>query len=148
MALTFSPANPALLAALHAACFDAPWTEDEFGKLLAGPGVTALLAAEGDEPVGFVLARRAADEAEIVTIGVKPTARQRGVARALLDYQLRDLRGAGAIACFIEVAQSNAAALRLYEATEFRPAGQRRNYYERGNGSREDALVLRRDLKP
>jgi tRNA threonylcarbamoyladenosine biosynthesis protein TsaB len=44
------------------------------------------------------------------------------------------------------VASSNAAARGLYESFGFRPAGLRRNYYDRGGGLREDAVVMRKDL--
>lgn len=144
----FSPAAPALLAALHAECFDHPWTEDAFARLLESPGMAAMLAANGDAPLGFILARTAADEAEIITVGVRPAARRHGVARSLLEHQFTELMRQGARACFIEVAADNAAARALYERTGFRQAGLRRGYYERRDGSREDALVMRRDLLP
>ena len=47
---------------------------------------------------------------------------------------------------FIEVAISNHAALALYASSGFENAGTRKNYYERGNGSHEDALIMRKGL--
>ena len=148
LAPSFAPASAAMLAAIHAECFDNPWHAEAFAALLDQPGVAAELALDGGEPVGFILTRRAAGEAEIITIGTRPFAQRRGVARALLDRQLTELRAAGAAACFIEVAVSNAAARALYASRGFREAGTRRGYYERGQGNREDAIVMRRDSAP
>jgi len=143
-----SAADADLLAALHAECFDNPWTAEDFRQLLAMPGGLAVAAAEGSEPVAFVLTRRAADEAEIVTIGTRPFARRRGAARQLLTRQFAELAAAGVRMAFIEVATSNAAARALYAALGFTEAGLRRSYYQRGNGYREDAVVMRKDLVP
>ncbi len=145
---TFTSASPALLAALHAASFDAPWTEQSFAEMLAAPGTGATIAALSDEPAGFIVSRRAADEAEVITIGVRPELQRRGIARALLNHELGELSGKGAMRCFIEVAVSNAPARALYEGSGFRQVGLRRAYYERPGGAREDALVMAREFSP
>ena len=61
------------LAALHATAFDAPWNAAAFSVLLSGPGVFAIESADG-----FILMRAVADEAEILTLAVRPDARGRG----------------------------------------------------------------------
>lgn len=145
---SLSAADADLLAALHAECFDPPWTAEDFRQLLAMPGSLAIAAAEGPEPIAFVLIRRADDEAEIITIGTRPFARRRGAARDLLNRQFTELSAAGVRAAFIEVATSNAAARALYAALGFIEAGLRRSYYQRDSGYREDAVVMRKDLLP
>ncbi|HQT72726.1 MAG TPA: GNAT family N-acetyltransferase, partial [Acidiphilium sp.] len=87
-------------------------------------------------------ARAVAGEAEILTIGVAATARRRGIARALLGAALGEARGRGAETVFLEVAADNDAAIRLYRACLFRPAGRRRDYY----GPGRDALLFTRPL--
>ncbi len=66
------PEQAADVAALHAQLFDPPWSEDSIRTLLDHPASTAFLAVIGNPkvPVGFVLAQLAADEAEILSIGV------------------------------------------------------------------------------
>ena len=128
-----------LLAQLHGGCFADAWDAAAVARLLAMPGAFALLAARAGEPVGFVIARQAADELEIVSIGVLPAARRAGAARALLDAAFA--RAQGATVCFLEVAAGNAAARALYLRLGFAQVGRRPRYY----GS-EDALVLRREL--
>jgi tRNA threonylcarbamoyladenosine biosynthesis protein TsaB len=65
---------------LHAECFESPWGAMEFAELMAMPGAAAALALEQNKPLGFILSRSAADEAEIITIAVRPEAQRRGVA--------------------------------------------------------------------
>jgi ribosomal-protein-alanine N-acetyltransferase len=47
---------------------------------------------------------------------------------------------------FLEVAADNEAALALYAALGFSPAGRRFRYYERSHGPRVDAIILRSPL--
>lgn len=129
--------GPAHLAALHASAFDAPWDEEAIRALLAMPG--AEVRADED---GFILWRRAADEAEIVTLAVRPAARRGGLGGRLLDAAVAGAREQGVVRLFLEVAHDNAAALALYESRGFTPAGRRPAYYARPDGSRADALIL------
>lgn len=131
------------MAALHAASFTAPrpWTEAEFRNLLADPGVFAETA-----PDGFALGRAAGGEAELLTLAVAPEARRRGTGRALLAGIERSARARGATACFLEVAADNGAALGLYRAAGYADAGRRPAYFRRPDGTRCDAIVLRRVL--
>ena len=47
---------------------------------------------------------------------------------------------------FLEVAETNTAAIRLYEAAGFKVMGRRPNYYLEENGRRVDALMMVRVL--
>ena len=125
------------LAALHATAFDAPWKAGEIAQLLAGPGVFVVA-----EPDGFILIRVVADEAEILTLAVRPSARRGGLGRRLVEAAVVRAAALGAERMFLEVAEDNVAARALYARTGFTEAGRRRGYYARADGSREDALVL------
>jgi [ribosomal protein S18]-alanine N-acetyltransferase len=145
---TIRPVGPfdlALVAALHAACFADGWTAAAIGALLAAPGAFGLLAVEGDEPAGFILVRPAADEAEILAIGVHAGARRRGLGRALLAAAMARLAAAGTRRLLLEVAEDNPAALRLYERAGFVPVGRRPGYY-RERGTVTAALIMARSL--
>jgi ribosomal-protein-alanine N-acetyltransferase len=133
------------MAAVHALAFDASWREDEFEDLLEGEGIYGFLAQD-DAPLGIILCRVAVDEVEILTIGVTPAARRKGVAQALLAAGLGAARGRGAAQAFLEVAVDNEAAIALYERLGFHRAGKRLYYYDRGAAGRMDALVMRLDL--
>jgi len=130
---------PGTLAAIHAEAFppaDA-WGEGALRRLLEMPG--AMLLAEDD---GFLLARIAEDEAEIITLAVRPAARRRGLGARLLARALRACADAGAAVMFLEVDTANAPALALYARAGFARVGTRRGYY----GPGRDAAVLRLSL--
>jgi [ribosomal protein S18]-alanine N-acetyltransferase len=130
------------LAIVHAEAFAEPWSAEALAELVAAEGAVAL-TGEG----GFILARAAAGEAEILTLAVRPAERRRGVARALVEAAAAAARAAGAESLFLEVAADNAAALALYRRCGFEQIGLRARYYRRVGAPPMDALVLRRTLK-
>jgi [ribosomal protein S18]-alanine N-acetyltransferase len=141
------PRDAAALAALHGASFRRGWSEDEFERLLIDRSVLAHRATLGERPVGFIISRLAAGEAEILSVAVARAQQGRGLARRLLDLHLRRLAGLGVHAVFLEVDDDNAPARRLYARSAFRQVGRRDGYYARpGNAPATAALVLRRDL--
>ena len=128
------PGHAATLAAIHAEAFPPGerWDMAAFAGLLGMPGACGLL----DEAGGFILAREAGGEAEVLTLAVMPVVRRRGVGGRLLTAMLAQL----ACPVFLEVAADNLAALALYLRVGFSECGRRRSYY----GPGRDALVLRR----
>ena len=141
------PPAAALLSELHDEIFRESWTVDAFAGLLGTPGAEAVIASEQGEPRGFLVTRTAADEAEVITIGCRPSVQRRGVARQMLDRQVKALSMKGVRNLFLEVAASNVPAQRLYTACGFVEAGRRKGYYKRRDGV-EDAIVMRRELHP
>ena len=135
-----------LLSEIHAGCFTQSWSESAFRELLNSPGASAVVISNQSNPAGFVLFRKAADEAEIITLCTSPSSRRRGHAKALVHHMEVLLKKDGIRFLFIEVANSNESALALYASCGFKKAGARKNYYERSNGVREDALIMRKGL--
>lgn len=135
-------------AELHGEGFAHGWSEAEFESLLASSACLCEGAFEGDEGplAGFLLSRRAADEAEILTIAVAPRRRRRGIGAELLRRQMRRLAESGVKRLLLEVAEDNTAALALYRSLGFRQEGRRKGYYRRAAGPAANALVLARDL--
>jgi tRNA threonylcarbamoyladenosine biosynthesis protein TsaB len=135
----------ALIAGLHVACFEEAWDRAAISALMATPGTSAWLAETQGDAKGFALARRAADEVEILSLGIKPSARRRGFARQLVGALVEAHADASAI--FIEAAADNGAARALYRSCGFIEAGRRNGYYARINSARQDAIIMRKDLK-
>ncbi len=81
--------------------------------------------------------------AEILTVGVIPAARRRGLAVRMLAALLDEARARGADEAFLEVRVDNEPAIALYAREGFVRVGLRRGYYDRG---RVDAVVMRRAL--
>jgi ribosomal-protein-alanine N-acetyltransferase len=135
-------AHAPVLAALHALAFPAAerWSAAAFASQIGLPGVFGLVTPRR----GLVLARVAADQAEILTLGVVPSARRRGLGAALLRAAETRAGDAGARSMFLEVSADNLAARALYAAAGYTAAGRRARYYADGS----DALVLSRPLNP
>ncbi len=131
-----SPAHAEALAAIHAAVFPPAelWDAELFALQLGMPGVFGLIHPAG----GLVVGRVAADQAEILTLAVAPSARRHGLGGALLRAAMRAAATHGAAAIFLEVSTANEAARALYTAVGFRPVGRRCRYYADGT----DALVM------
>ncbi len=144
------PGDAADIAALHALCFEAGWDGAAIADILAMPGAFALVAEwpQADDVlyVGFVLARAAAGEAEILSIGVAPAARGAGLGLVLLEAAIVRAIAMGAQALFLEVADDNHPAVGLYEKRGFARVGSRPGYYARSDGA-ASALVMRLDLE-
>jgi len=122
--------------------FSDPWSLDDFAEC-AAVGVPFLVAVERGSVAGYVVGQAAADEGEILNLGVAPAHRGRGVGHALVEQMLALLGERGAHVAYLEVRESNTAARRLYESLGFREVARRRRYYRRPV---EDAVVLRTTL--
>ena len=133
-------------AYLHGHSFARGWTEEEIGTLVLDRQVEANVLVRGKGLDGFVLSRLAADEAEILTIAVDPAQRGAGLGRKLLSHHLARLAARGVKALFLEVEDSNTAAKALYARADFVEVGRRPAYYAKADGSRAEAVVLKRDL--
>ncbi len=138
--------DAAAIAALHAASFHRGWSEEEVENLLLDPQVLAHSLRVGGGFAGFVMSRCAADEAEILSIAVTRRCQGRGLARRMLTMHMRRLAALGVKALFLEVAESNRAAIALYRKAGFRDVAKRPNYYPMPDGTTAAALVLRRDI--
>ena len=152
-----SVAHAEALAAIHAAAFPPgeQWEAGAMALQLALPGGFGFIATTsgattsgattgGAAAGGLVLARVAADEAEVLTLGVAPDARRMGLGRALLHRAMAMAMARGAASMVLEVAEGNEAAGALYGASGFVAVGRRRRYYPGGG----DALILRALLIP
>src|SRR5581483_9577715 len=141
-----SPRDAAAMAALHAVSFRRGWSDGEIEALLADENVLAHRAMLGRTLTGFIVSRRVAGEAEILSLAVAPSSRGRGLGAAMLRLHLRQLAGLGVQAVFLEVDEDNAPACRLYASAGFQQVARREGYYRDDAGRSTAALVLRRDL--
>ena len=135
--------TPNELANLHAAAFSATraWSADEFAGLLQHPGTFAT----GDTHC-FALIRTVLDEAELLTIATAPAMRRQGLARATLLAGEARAKTEGAARIFLEVAEDNGAAIKLYTSSGYHQIGRRPGYYLPKDGAPLAALVMRKSL--
>jgi ribosomal-protein-alanine N-acetyltransferase len=137
----------AVAAAVHAGSFNDAWTESAIGELLAMPGSFGALACVGDQPIGLVIALATGPDAEILTLGVLPDFRRRGVARRLVASVGERASSVGCERLLLEVAEDNVAARNLYRRLGFADIARRPAYYRRPIGDAVAAIVLARPIQ-
>jgi ribosomal-protein-alanine acetyltransferase len=138
-------ADVTAIAAIERACFSDPWTAAGIAETIQYGTARAFVAVDSGRVVGYVMARISGEEAEILNLAVLPDDRRRGLARQLLTAGLAALVESKVADVYLEVRESNAGAIALYQGFGFRPVGLRSDYYR---NPREDALVLRAALIP
>lgn len=137
---------PAVLAALHRDAFPKSWPEKEIADMLAVKGTQGWIAGIPALPMGMIMGRALGEQYEILTMAVSPEWRRRGVGKLLLGQATAAAKKSGARAMFLEVAEDNLAARRLYQAQGFAIQSRREGYYKQENGALTDALVMKLEL--
>lgn len=143
--------DPRSLAKIHEEGFSHSWSGADIAKLVGERSVLVATARRsgvlGSRPVGFAMARTAADEAEILSIAVRQRYRNRGIGAKLMGSMLRQLFRQRIVTVYLEVDSDNGAALNVYRKLGFEPVGERKGYYRQGRDKPASALVMRYDLR-
>lgn len=100
--------------------------------------VLTVVCERDQEVVGVLEWRNLGREAEILDLAVRAGDRRNGFATLLVEGFLRQAGASGAQQAFLEVRESNVAAIALYGKFGFAITGRRPNYYRRP----EEAALL------
>ena len=127
------------VAELEKICFSDPWSENSVASELNNPLSVWLVAEENGIVCGYVGSQTVLDETDMMNIAVHPDFRRKGIAAALIAELVRLLKERGSRILRLEVRESNAPAIALYESLGFAQLGLRKNYYR---NPKENALIL------
>lgn len=130
------------VAGLLGACFTIPWSYESIGSLLGNPRAMNLVYFEGERAVGFLNLERVLDEATIYNVAVLPERRNQGIGKKLLEEAVKALEETGCLLLMLEVREDNTPAISCYRALDFKEVGRRKGYYDMGNGTFKDALLM------
>ena len=131
---------------LESLCFDDPWPDESIAEELTDdPRRLPLVVEVEGEVRGVALVWAVADELHIVSLGVHPEYRRRGLATLLLEAIAGSAPARGASVMTLEVRERNAAAIAFYRRHGFLEVTRRPRYYP---DTREDAIVMLRPLGP
>jgi ribosomal-protein-alanine acetyltransferase len=121
------------------------WSERSYREEIADARNRYYVAVEGPDGVllGWAGVLVIAGTADVLTVGVVPSARRRGLARRMLAALYTEAARRGATEIFLDVRVDNESAIALYRNEGFAELGRRRGYYDAG---RVDSLVMRRGL--
>ncbi|WP_306587410.1 ribosomal protein S18-alanine N-acetyltransferase [Hafnia paralvei] len=117
-----------------------PWTEKTFLSNHGERYYNLKLECDG-VLAAFAITQVVLDEATLFNIAVAPTQQRKGLGRGLLEALISDLEEKGIVTLWLEVRDSNRAAIALYESLGFNEVSVRRHYYPAADG-REDARIM------
>jgi ribosomal-protein-alanine N-acetyltransferase len=140
------PDSAETLAKIHEECFPTYWDQSAFNDFFAVAGTYAMLAEQQGQAAGMIVWRLAGEQADILTLAVRPAFRRQGLARTLLAQALENLGAQGIQTLFLDVEDGNHAAIHLYEQAGFTHQRRRKLYYRQKDGTYTDALVMQRKL--
>jgi ribosomal-protein-alanine N-acetyltransferase len=146
MIRAISVADAESLAEVHKNCFDESWSAQAFRDMLSLVGffgfATASPVQSISEIAGFALGKMICDEVEIITLCVLPQFRNRKMGKALLNKVAAHAESHSAREIFLEVAEDNLIARKMYQELGYESISRRKQYYGSGD-SRKDAIVMR-----
>ena len=118
-----------------------PWSEIEYKNLL-DTNTSRLFHTKN----GFLIGRIIDLDAEILNVIIHPDFRRLGKASKLIGIFEKEAKDAGCSRCFLEVAESNSSAKKLYKALGYLKVGQRNNYYKFVDGHKDKAASLSKEI--
>lgn len=119
---------------LEKECFPSPWDMGEIeGLIRRDLSLYTLAAFQDDEPVGYVAATFSEPGVlHVISIGVVPRLRKRGIAGNLLSCALQWGRHLEASRVILEVREGNLPAIDFYTSRGFAKTGTIANFYGQG----------------
>jgi ribosomal-protein-alanine N-acetyltransferase len=138
------PYRPGDSEALSAICRQsheaAQWPKEAYEQAHSS-GQIVLVAHSNAKICGFLVARITGDEAEILNTAVDPAHRRNGIGSLLLTAAISTARAHNAKNIYLEVRESNRAAIAFYVKHGFAKASERRAYY---TSPTENAVVMKK----
>ena len=87
------------------------------------------------EKKAFAIWQATSDECELLSIAVEPAEQGKGLAKMLMEYCCNELTKLGIEKFFLEVRESNIAAISLYKKMGFEKISERKKYYANGEAA-------------
>lgn len=131
------------LSALDKLCVGADgWSAESFKSEAARDNGIVLYTVENGDVAGLICGFWAADEAEITSVAVAPEHRRKSIAASLMEGYFSALPE-DVKSIFLEVRESNSAAIGLYQKFGFQKISIRKNFYSFPD---ENAVVMQKLL--
>ena len=120
---------------IEQACFSTPWTEQGIRESIENENTHLYLALADGKTAGYMGVQIFSGEGYVTNVATLPAYRRQGVAKALIERVL----GNEMDFLTLEVRESNAPAIALYESLGFARVGVRPHFYRNPD---ENALLM------
>ena len=130
------------LAKIEKECFSTPWNESMLLGGFSRVDFVCFVLEESGKALGYVCGTKLFETAELARIAVDSSWRRKGLGEKLLDAFIACVQARGARQVFLEVRESNAPAIALYEKRGFEKGRVRAKYYENGENGLEMKKLL------
>ena len=137
----FEPEDVTAVYEIERDCFGDPWTADAICMASKEKGRSVFVAVDDGYVIGYGLIQQVLDECEILRIAVSSDHRRKGAGRLLMDEMIKEAGKTGARIFYLEVRESNLAAIGLYRKLKFTESGMRNGYY---SNPTENAILMSR----
>lgn len=127
------------VAAIEAEIFSLPWSKNAFEDSLKSENTLYVVSENNGVITGYCGMYLSFEEGNITNVAVSPAHRQQGIAHNMLNYIFKLAKEKGIKDTFLEVRETNVAAIKLYEKLGFKEAGMRKNFYDK---PAENALIM------
>lgn len=121
----------ATVAELEKECFSTPWSEVALSEELSNQFARFFVAIVNGEIAGYIGAHNVLGEVYITNVAVFTSQRKKGIGEMLISELIKVVKNENAEFITLEVRESNASAIRLYEKCGFERVGERKNFYEK-----------------
>ncbi|MCK4443268.1 MAG: GNAT family N-acetyltransferase [Thermoplasmata archaeon] len=133
-----------LLMEIEKVCFkSARYSKEQIEWILTGENEAIYIYFEDARPVGSVMLSMQGDPGRVISIGVHPDWREKGVARELMNTAEKWFSESGAREVDLEVSVENSEALNLYSSMGYEVVRVLRGYYY----GKVDAYQMRKELR-
>ena len=110
--------------------FSLPWSEKSFLESMEREDTVFLVSLEDEDVAGYIGCYCIAGAGEITNVAVKASHRRKGIGGKLLQKLYEEGAALDTQEYFLEVRESNEAAIGLYLSQGFVKEGIRKNFYE------------------
>jgi ribosomal-protein-alanine N-acetyltransferase len=135
-----TPFNSGPYFELHKQGQFSPWSRRVFDDCLTKP-YFAYSLDQDSQPLGYYIGMTILDEVTLMDIVVSDAYQGNGLGQSLLDHFMDQCKQNNIQQIWLEVRESNAVAIHLYDNAGFILVEQRVNYYPSAKG-KEDALIM------
>lgn len=125
------PEDAQKVSVIEADNFSIPWSEKSFREAAARKENIYVVAEENGEILGYAGAWCVFGEADITNVCVRADSREKGIATKMLRFLIEEGVSIEIKTFFLEVRESNFAAIAFYEKFGFQKIGLRKNFYEK-----------------